>query len=184
MSLTLPTVDDLVSFWGDAAEDVDEDRAQLLLELAASLLWTATGLDADPEDSRLALLVKYAILDMAVYLFITRDSINESYGPFQSERIGSYSYSKAYTQAVRNASSGTPTGVLFFDKLLEFLLNDALYGGCGALSSEHVFHQGYQPLYFASTRFLRFFREADPNMDRRAIYGYFGNADDDEGVYR
>lgn len=183
MSVSLPSVDDFNDFWGDEADDTDPDRATLFIQLAADLLWLATGIENDPEDIRLALLLKYAILDMAVYLYVTRDSINETYGPYQSERIGSYSYTKSYDRTQRAVILNTATGVLFFDKVVQYLLDEALYAD-GLLSTENVFHRGYQPLLFAAGGLLRNITEADPNMDRRSLYGYFGNADDDEGVYQ
>lgn len=143
MSLTLPTVEDLYRFWGDEADDSDEVRAELLIELAANLLWLATGLDDDPEDPRLASLVKLAILDMAIYLYINRDNVTAEYSPFSSERIGSYSYSKAFSRASSSVSSANKTGATIFDQLVEYLSYQAMGSW---VSSEYVFEPGFVPL--------------------------------------
>lgn len=148
MTLSLPTAEELFDFWGADAE-ADTDRADLLIQLSADLLWLATKIEDDPADPRLANLVKYAILDMAAYLYINRDSINENYSPFNSERIGSYSYSKMYSRAYSRLSKtitgNEPTGVPLFDRVVDELLDAATFATTMTVGGEHIFAETYLP---------------------------------------
>lgn len=150
MSITVPSTQLFYSFWGDEADDQDVDRATIFLNLAADLLWLGTGLDTDPTDARLSQLVQYAICDMAIYLYVTRDDIDAVYSPFQSERVGSYSYSKSYVQATKAVSKGESTGVPLFDMLVSYLTDQAITAAGGLLTSEWVFKKGLPPLFIDS----------------------------------
>lgn len=86
----MPGVDVFAKFWGPEApiEDSDwEAHAQGVLQQASDLLTLVSGVSAvsDPRQLR---LVQYAIMDMAVLLFVMDPS--ESNSPYSSERIGSY----------------------------------------------------------------------------------------------
>lgn len=143
MALTIPSTDQFFAFWGDEADTEDDTRATTFLNLAAQLLWLATGIDDDPADSRLNNLVQYAICDMAIYLYVTRDDIDANYSPFQSEHVGSYAYSKSYVHVSAQVTTGQATGVALFDRVVAYYVDQALNSGSGWTTSEHVF---YQPL--------------------------------------
>ncbi len=179
MALTLPTPDDLITFWGDEA-DVDEERAQMLIQLSADLFYLATGLTDDPKNPQLARLVKYAILDMAVYTYVTRDEISASYSPYQSERIGSYSYSKQYTKMAKSAAINEPTGVPVFDRVVAEILDELAYGGGTVVGGQHVYREYYIPLRYEANSFGRTVSD-DPLLFGE--YNRFGDADQDTGLY-
>lgn len=145
MALTLPQPPDLATFWGDQDFDEDDDRANTIIQLSANLLWMATGLENDPTDTRLLFMVKLAIMDMAIFLFVTRDNIDAEYSPFVSEHIGSYSYAKTYTKATSQVAVGKATGAAIFDSLVSYL-NLLAMGNW--TSAESVYEHGYIPLSF------------------------------------
>lgn len=64
-----------------------------------------------PDDPTNAELAKYAVLELADSLYLSLGNREVLAGPFQSETIGSYSYSKA----TRDVSTKTPTGLTWFD---------------------------------------------------------------------
>ena len=161
--ITLPTYEEFAQFWGDGAPtDIDQDRAELFIQLSSDLLWLATKIDDDPADSRLAQLVKYAICDMAAYLYVSRDSLDEAYSPFNSERIGSYSYSKTYTRLNKAIAFNEPTGVPFFDRVVAELLDEDAYGDSMIVGGQQIFPDQYIPLQYE-------------------VYGPYGNPNQDAG---
>jgi hypothetical protein len=117
MAVTLPDIDDFELFFGEDIPDDQEERVTLFIQMAADLLWLATGIDDDPSDTRLTRLVQDAILDMASYSYVNRNDLSSSYSPFNSERIGSYSYSKGFTASALVGQSGVP----LFDKIVAYL---------------------------------------------------------------
>lgn len=143
MALTVPQVDQFYTFWGDEADDVDVPRAQTMLELATNLMWLATNLEDDPTDSRMASLVNFAIMDMAIHLYVTRDDINAEYSPFNSERVGSYSYSKTYRSMMTQVNKGEKTGVPLFDTVVDYYLEQAMGSW---VTSERLTHHHFRPL--------------------------------------
>lgn len=147
MAITLPTVDDFRDFWGDQAEGIDDDRAAELIQLSGDLFWLATRLDTDPVDARLARLVKSAISDMAIYLYINRDDLEAGYSGFQSERIGSYSYSRAVSRARTAITANEPTGATVFDTVVYDLLDELAYGGGMVVGGQRVAREVYVPLF-------------------------------------
>lgn len=175
MALTLPTSDDLFTFWGDEADDLDPARADMLIRLSANLFWLATDVEDDPTDARLADLVKFAIMDMAIHLFVTRDDIDAAYSPAQSERIGSYSYSKNFgtgaAAMARQIQAGSHTGAVLFDRVVEYYMDQAFFGS-GTVSSEQVFKQGFVPLQYAVDFAQYFGRLDDPSYTRSECYAF------------
>lgn len=162
MALTQPTTDDFWSFWGDEADVEDDARATIMLELATNLMWMATQLEDDPTDSRLASMVKFGIIDMAIYLYVSRDDIDAQYSPLNSERVGSYSYTKDYIRAVRNVGQGKETGAALFDKVVEYY-NDQIMGDW-LVSGEKLTHGHFHQLW--EEQWL-----ADPSI---AFFSYAG----------
>jgi hypothetical protein len=142
MALTVPLPSDLYLFWGSEADDTDDVRATAFLDLATNLMWLAIELEVDPADVRLKNLVKYAIIDMAIYMWVSRDDIDASYSPFTTERVGSYSYSKL----ARAVTQGIDTGVPIFDRVVLYYKQLSMSSGSGWTTSEAVFDQGYVPL--------------------------------------
>jgi hypothetical protein len=152
MALTVPSQTDLEDFWGDTyPTELTVDRANMLLDLSTNLMWLGTSLEADPTDARLASLVKYGIMDMAIYMYIYREELDAVYSPFSSERVGSYSYSKM----LKSVQQGIDTGVQIFDRVVAYYRDLAMAACGGWTSSESVFRNGYIPLaveaFFLST---------------------------------
>lgn len=175
MSLTLPSITDLYSFWGDEADDIDVERAEQFLNLSANLFWLACGVEDDPTDQRLFNLVQLAIMDMAIYLLVTRDDVDAEYSPFVSEKVGSYSYSKSYSRVSSAVGHSAPTNVPLFDKVVSYFLDLAIGPWT---TSEQVFHYGYVPLYQEAWML-------NPRIGRNRgwYYNQLGALADDEGSY-
>lgn len=155
MALTTPSLQDFYSLWGDEADTSNEERATSFLEVATYLMWLATGLDNDPKDPRLSNMVQLGICDMAIYLYVTRDDIDENYSPFQSERVGSYNYSKSYLSEAKAqvAAAGTsqPTGVPLFDSIVQYFITESMSSGSGWGHNTHLSSLEWEA------------RQADPN---------------------
>jgi hypothetical protein len=146
MALTAPTPADLYTFWGSEVEDVDDEKAIVLLEIATNLFWMATQIEDYPSDPRLASMIKYAIIDMGIYLWASREDINQNYSPFYSEHVGSYSYAKTAGRMTKAVLNGSDTGVALFDRLVHFYVEQSMAAGGGWTTSESVWDQGYVPL--------------------------------------
>jgi hypothetical protein len=83
--------------------------------LQAALMFTViTKLDDYPADPDLAQLAKNAILEMADRLLLEQPYQSVKAGPFQSETIGSYSYSRT-TQTISKVQQGLRTGLFWWD---------------------------------------------------------------------
>ncbi len=118
--LAVPTVEDLSEFSGRPADSYGPFAVSALRQ-ATLLFSTITHLTAYPTDDDEAQLAVYAILQMADRLYLEQPSAQIKAGPFQSETIGSYSYSRASQLAVSSAKSGTKTGLYWWDLALELL---------------------------------------------------------------
>jgi hypothetical protein len=110
------TVTDLAAFSG-RPEAGYTDFAATAIEQAVTLFQLATCLDdwpSDPDQQRLAM---YGVLDMADKLTIAQPYALTTGTPFQSESIGSYSYSKgrSFGQVQKTVELGLPTGAYWFD---------------------------------------------------------------------
>lgn len=108
--LVPPTVADLAVFTGRESNTFGQFATEALAQ-ATLLFYLATDITAYPEDASLSQLAKYGILDMADKIYLSQPYQEASASPFQSETIGSYSYSKTVA-AVRK---GDNTGVMWFD---------------------------------------------------------------------
>jgi hypothetical protein len=114
------------------------------LQRATDLMEVATGVHEDPEDELAYRIMQTGILSMghAIYA-VSGEDAEALYSPFQSERLGSYSYSKMQ-QAV--ADKGL-TGVPAFDQAVKYFsgLEQAAGGDSAAfgLTSEQVWKQPY-----------------------------------------
>lgn len=97
----------------------------------------------DSLDEAELLLIKYAILEMAKYLRIEYSNFERATSPFQSETIGSYSYSRL----MRSVQAGEETGVPQFDRAVA-LIGPKCYAEDGSddvafATSEQVFQEGF-----------------------------------------
>lgn len=119
--LVLPTYEEFTAFRG-ADEAPEEADAVRFLEMAAVIIELNLGVTSYDRTTPLGKLTFWAIMDLAWYLGTSMEDRDAMFSPFSSERIGSYSYSKAQ----RSASNGTALGVPFFDMLLDVLLKKDL----------------------------------------------------------
>lgn len=108
--LVPPTVADLASFTGRESNTFGQFVTEALSQ-ATLLFYLATDINQYPEDESLTQLAKYGILDMADKIYLSQPYQESSVSPFQSETIGSYSY----TKAVASVRKGDATGVMWFD---------------------------------------------------------------------
>lgn len=129
MSLAPPTVAELATFTGRASNTFGSFAPQALTQ-ATLLFYLSTGLEDYPEDSQLASLAKFGIMDMADKIYLSQPYKESTASPFQSETIGSYSYSRM-TQAVKK---GDATGVMWFD----LAVNKLKAGGSGIGASGSI----------------------------------------------
>ncbi len=115
--LTVPDVEDLANFSG-RDESSYEIFAEEALKQATLLFELSSCLDSLPSfGSPDYELCRNAILEMADKLYLGQLYAKAKASPFQSETIGSYSYSKA----AQLISSGLPTGLLWFDMAIQKL---------------------------------------------------------------
>lgn len=110
MSLVPPTVAELANFSGRDSNSYNNFAVEALTQ-ATLLLYLATSLSGYPSDPELASLAKYGILDMADKIYFSQPYREALASPYQSESIGSYSYSKS----VAAVKKGDATGVMWFD---------------------------------------------------------------------
>lgn len=110
MSLAPPTVAELATFSGRESNSYSDFAVEALSQ-ATLLLFLATGLSEYPADPDLSKLAKYGILDMADKIYFSQPYKEAIASPYQSETIGSYSYSKG----IAAVKKGDATGVMWFD---------------------------------------------------------------------
>ena len=129
MSLVPPTVAELASFSGRDSNSYSNFAVEALTQ-ATLLLYLATSLSEYPSDPDLAQLAKYGILDMADKIYFSQPYREALASPYQSESIGSYSYSKS----VAAVKKGDATGVMWFDMAVNKLKAD----GSGIVASGSI----------------------------------------------
>lgn len=129
MTLAPPSVAELATFTGRASNTFGQFAFEAL-EQATLLFFLATDLDDYPIDSNLSKLAKNGILDMADKIYLSQPYQEASASPYQSETIGSYSYSKA----VSAVKKGDSTGVMWFDLAVNKLRDGgSAIGGSGSI---------------------------------------------------
>lgn len=111
--LPVPTLDDLATFTGRPVTTFSGFASQALSQ-AALMFSVVTGLEALPDDPDLAQLANNAIMEMADRLVLEQPYQAISSGPFQSETIGSYTYSKV-TATSTKVQNGVKTGLFWWD---------------------------------------------------------------------
>lgn len=108
--LVPPTVADLATFTGRSSNNFNIYAGEALAQ-ATLLFYLATGIEGYPDDTSLYQLAKNGILDMADKIYLSQPYREASASPYQSETIGSYSYSRS----VAAVKKGDATGVMWFD---------------------------------------------------------------------
>src|SRR3954470_21512168 len=115
--LSAPTRIELAVFTGRSVNTYPPFADEALAQ-AALLFSIVTKLTAYPADPDLLKLAKYAIMEMADRLILEQPYASIKSGPFQTETIGSYSYSKV-TQTSRTAQQGLKTGLFWWDVAID-----------------------------------------------------------------
>lgn len=141
MALTVPDTDTLLVVMRRTSYDntEEEEFAELCLQQATDLMYIGTGLSEDPVDEADLRIMTSGILEMSYALLSGSEDREARYSPFTSERIGSYSYSKA-AQAVMAAEN---TGVPLFDIAVRHLRSVDATNPTTTLRAEQVFPQTY-----------------------------------------
>lgn len=116
--LTPPEIYELETFSGISGLSGFAEEA---LRQATVLLETFTCLEAYPDAGTVDYdIVSNAICDMALALFLSQPHLPARFSPYQSESIGSYSYSRASSLI----QQGLPTNVGWFDRALQLFACD------------------------------------------------------------
>lgn len=116
--LPVPSLADLALFTGRAEGSFSAFAPQALLQ-ATLLFSVTTGLEVLPDDSDLVLLADYAIMEMADRFLGEQPYLAVRNSPFQSETIGSYSYSR--TTLSKTVLAGLKSGLYWWDLAVEML---------------------------------------------------------------
>lgn len=117
--LTAPLVADLAVFTGRPEPSLG-DYAEQALDQAALMFTIGTKLTDYPDDPDKAKLARYAILEMADRLLLEQPFALIKANPFQSETMGSYSYSRS-TQTAKTVAQGLKTGLFWWDTAIDEL---------------------------------------------------------------
>ncbi len=143
MSYPAPSIAELAAFSGRDAASYGT-FAQNALAQAALMFQFATGLTAAPDDPDKAQLARYAIMEMADHLVLEQPYAASAASPFQSETIGSYTYSKG-ADFREKVSSGTKLGLLWWDlAIAQLAIADSANGGITASGSIQGFDEVWQ----------------------------------------
>lgn len=118
--LPVPTVADLADFTGRPVSSYGDFAVQALTQ-ATLTLQIVTHMTALPDDPDLVRLANYAIMELADRIFLEQPYALVKTSPFQTETIGSYSYSKV-TSTAKVAATGGRTGLFWWDLAVEELL--------------------------------------------------------------
>lgn len=114
--LAAPTSADLATFTGRAEATLGA-YADQALEQAALMFTIGTKLSDYPTDPDQEKLARFAIMEMADRLLLEQPFAGVKASPYQSETIGSWSYSRA-TQTAKTVSQGLKTGLFWWDTAL------------------------------------------------------------------
>lgn len=111
--LPVPTVEQLSDFTGRPVNTFPA-FATMALTQATLMFQTLTQLTAYPDDPDLARLAQYAIIEMADRIIGEQPYSTIKSSPFQTETIGSYSYSKV-TPTTKTVQQGSRAGLFWWD---------------------------------------------------------------------
>ena len=132
MALSVPSPADLAALKGEQLDPDQYATIQTYLQIATDIVSLSTRVTENPPaDSAIGRLFKWAILDVAWYIGTSLEERDAMFSPFSTERIGSYSYSKAMSAA---KSGESLLGAPFFNVLRQFLEDDDEYGNWGGIS--------------------------------------------------
>jgi hypothetical protein len=165
VTIALMTVEDLSRFTGRSVSSFGSFGAFVTeaISQATLLFQLATGRTSLPDNEIEQQLAINGILEMADKIFLGRSYEEVTSSPFQSETIGSYSYSLM----TKRIQSGNDTGLTWFDMAVDRLsLWDVAHTiGSGSIS---VFHDPHMVRY--SRHQGIFFGPADLNTIYRGHY--------------
>lgn len=111
--LAAPTTAELAVFTGRPSSSFTDFADQALAQ-ATLMFQIVTKLTELPDDPDLLQLAKNAILEMADRLLLEQPYQAVKAKPFQTETIGSYSYSRV-TQTATKVQNGLKTGLFWWD---------------------------------------------------------------------
>lgn len=111
--LPVPTTAELVTFTGRPTGSFTAYAGEALAQ-ATLMFSVVTKLTEYPTEPDLLQLAKNAILEMADRLVLEQPYQQVKGSPFQTETIGSYSYSRV-TNIAKIAQSGLKTGLFWWD---------------------------------------------------------------------
>lgn len=160
---------DIAEFSGRPEEDYAlSDYPEQALKQAKMLFKMGTCLTEFPDDEFSAELATYGILAMAEALILSQPYNAALANPFQSETIGSYSYSKMSGAVM----TGVPTGVSWFDSAIQRLskCGDSGIGG-GGVNFGGIGMFEHQGEFAATPNGVRFLGPEDFNKDD--VYPYY-----------
>ncbi len=160
------TKDDLEDYSGRPSQSYSK-YADTALSQALLLFKIGTCLAQFPDDPLKAEIAKNGILAMADSIFLSQRYQQAMASPFNSETIGSYSYSKTASAVQR----GDKTGIMWFDMAIE-QLSECSYLSDGIPTGGGIGMFEYDGLVTATSGpdSVRFLGPAD--LDRSRGYGY------------
>lgn len=141
MAFPVFTADDLSKFTGQPVQMygiwVDEAISQ-----AAFLVEVVTGVhDLDPNDAYGQRLYMYSVLEIAGHLYAEQEYWMVNVQPFQSETIGSYSYTKSATSV--RISNGDLDGLVWLPLYQDYLASIDAAGAASGISSGQIIGSEY-----------------------------------------
>jgi hypothetical protein len=113
----VPTLEEYAAYLSVDPATLGAKDTQALTQ-SAFLLGFLTGCGEKPSADPCKTLFENGIFNMAQYMAATQQYVAVVASPFQSETIGSYSYSKGFRNALLQGLAGGPrsqTGVFWFD---------------------------------------------------------------------
>lgn len=117
--LAAPTRAELATFTGRPASTFSGFADQALAQ-ATLMFQVVTRLPGYPDDPDLKQLALNAIMEMADRLLLEQPYAEVASKPFQSESIGSYTYSRATATAAK-VQNGSKTGLFWWDVAVDEL---------------------------------------------------------------
>lgn len=128
----IPTVEELSTFSGRPLPTYGAFASEALVQ-GTLYFMIVTELQTPPNDPTEALLAKKGILAFSDHLYLIQPYQAVEAAPFQTERIGSYTYSKPLNiirgTAQANALKGETTGIMWFDMAVSQLALRTQRGG-------------------------------------------------------
>lgn len=119
--LPVPTTAQLATSTGRTVDYYGPFAAEALAQ-ATLLFALTTGLTELPTEPDKAKLANYAILQMADRIYLEQPNAEIIASPYQSETIGSYTYSKgSIVTKVKNGGTASETGLFWWDLAMDQL---------------------------------------------------------------